>query len=296
MMYLTTPDAIDKIPSDISSSDILVLFYTADRSLPIQVFDELSSKKVVISYFLVNNEQEMFMAVGALFMQTTEQIQILDTSVPMPTNTVSEKIRSLFPPKAQKPVSAKTSLFDPISYQKPSEPAPASSPARSDSSAVSREFNSSVKTISENAARENVMKDKPSGFANSKLLQSRQQMNSALNKTSQEKKMASAIKEDAERLMANDKSKGESDLFFENPVAKDLYNVLGITSREVGFSYNTETLMLFLLKAGKDCATDDEMKATITRWTGGQGVWNAVKDKLPEIRKIAAETYVGDTP
>lgn len=73
---------------------------------------------------------------------------------------------------------------------------------------------------------------------------------------------------------------------FGDPDAEKLFQIIGIRSKDVGFTWNTEMLMLNILRIFASAEDDESLEGSIKALRNGNKIWSAVKDHVTEIRAI----------
>ena len=107
MIYVTTPAKIGLVPDSVSAADKIVLFYKNEDAVRVGDLDHLYSKAVPIIYLAVKTDSDILVCTGALCMQVSEPMTILDDNIPSPATDITMKIKTMFEPAAEvsKPVA-----------------------------------------------------------------------------------------------------------------------------------------------------------------------------------------------
>ena len=82
----------------------------------------------------------------------------------------------------------------------------------------------------------------------------------------------------------------QSEESFSDPCAKKLYNIIQVTSDEIGFHWPTQMLMQQILGKIESNKNDDDLEADIMHsFSGGKKLWEGMKGHIKELREIADE-------
>ena len=177
MIYVTTPAKIGLVPDSVSAADKVVLFYKNEDTVLVGDLDHLYSKAVPIIYLAVKTDSDILVCTGALCMQVSEPMTILDENIPSPATDITTKIKTMFEPAAEvsKPTAEKAA-------EAPSE--------------VKEEADVFLDDPAPAATSE-----PKGGFHGSSLMRERSKLNSSV-RSAPGRNMVNAIHEDADRIFS----------------------------------------------------------------------------------------------
>ena len=71
----------------------------------------------------------------------------------------------------------------------------------------------------------------------------------------------------------------------DDPVAARLYNIIGVTSEDVGFSMDTEMLMLIVAEKIESSMDDDELRESVLQIHNGDVLWERMRPHLVVLKE-----------
>lgn len=111
------------------------------------------------------------------------------------------------------------------------------------------------------------------------------------NRQSQPSSIQEARRQSEKRVTMADVSKmtqtsSQSNSLNLSKKSQALYEVIGLTASDVGFTLGTDALMQAIASAVTGAVDANDMKKRICEMDGGQAIWREVSSKLADVQKV----------
>ena len=251
MLYLSDLAGLATLPESITESDAVRIFCKETDSIKIQDANRLLSIPSPVEFVPVNGKEDMLICLGAMLATCEGEATILSSSIPIPSR-FADRV------KAVKVKAKKTA-----SRRKVAKPAP-------------------------QPVEDKTSVEPPEDFMTPpEMPDERQEAQPEKDPAPKKRRRHNGSPEAGEPTKGGKPAMEET---ISDPQSAAMYNLLKITSGDIGFSWNTEMLMDRIISVIQEDKDDPEaLKGGILSIRNGEKIWKKLEGKLEEAIKIATQ-------
>lgn len=262
MLYLTTAKLLLELPEDACGPEHTVtVFYKDSDVIKISDLSKLYEQHPNLQFMMVDGRDDILVCLGAL-LSSVDTCQFLDSSIPVPKRYEDKVITS-----GKKPARGRTRR----------------------GSGGRRKSDVSEPVVAE--TKEPDTPEAPFTGMPEPIVSEPESMDPVVPSGMDEAAVTvepGVVPEEGIRMDGAFSQEIDGEMFSEESAAK-LYQLLRIKSTDVGFAWDTQMLMLNLLRYLSTIQSDEELRGTVLGMRNGDLIWAKLEPVLVQAKTLAAE-------